>query len=104
VPSKTRPHILFTDALVTTQVDWRTADALRPETYAELLPEVGGVVHTLGVLLEDGGYKEKVRNGDVLGVLGALVGGGGGNPLSEGSYEVMNRDAGACFRSLVIAS
>ena len=64
----------------------------------DILPEVDGVVHTLGVLLEDGGYKEKVRNGDLLGLLGTVVGSVGSNPLDErrikGSYEVMNRDTG----------
>ena len=55
-------------------------------------------MHTLGTLLENVEYKEKIRNGDVLGLLGSLMGGGGGNPLDAArrtsSYEVMNRDAG----------
>jgi len=54
-------------------------------------------VHTLGTLIEGGEYKEKVRRGDVIGLLGDLLGGGAGNPLNEkraeSSYETLNRDA-----------
>lgn len=89
------------------QVDWRAGDAHKPETYAHILPEVTGVVHTLGTLLEDAGYKKAVREGDPLGLLGSVVRGltggrlGGRNPLEDageesGSYAKMNRDAGAC--------
>jgi hypothetical protein len=64
-------------------------------------------VHTLGTLLEDGKYKEKMKDGDLLGLVGSFVGGfieSGGNPLESseertGSYEVMNRDAGK-YRNL----
>lgn len=69
------------------------------------------MVHTLGTLLEDTGYKDAVRKGDVAGVLGGFVSGltggrvGGGNPLERksssagGTYERLNRDAGEsdCF-------
>ncbi|KAJ7046842.1 hypothetical protein C8F04DRAFT_937673 [Mycena alexandri] len=81
-------------------VDWQAGDALRPETYAAHLDGAHGVVHTLGVLLEDAGYKRAVREGDVLGVLRAVVSAGGGrNPLEAraketgSGYEAMNRDA-----------
>jgi hypothetical protein len=85
------------------QVNWRSADALNPHSYAHLLPGVSGVVHTLGTLLEDTRYKEKLREGDFLGLvsnfISGIIGHGGGNPLenpaeSKGTYEVMNRDAG----------
>ena len=53
-------------------------------------------MHTLGTLLEDHGYKEKLKSGDLAGLLRSLV--GGGNPLditkTRKSYEAMNRDAG----------
>ncbi|KAH7913710.1 mitochondrial protein [Hygrophoropsis aurantiaca] len=85
------------------QVDWRRADALRPETYASLLPGVSAVVHTLGTLLEDGKYKAALANGDVPSLLRHFVSGlsgHGGNPLernsragSTGGYEIMNRDS-----------
>ncbi|KAF8625821.1 hypothetical protein AX15_005201 [Amanita polypyramis BW_CC] len=96
----------------TNNVEWHKGDALEPRTFAHLFPEVGGVVHTLGTLLEsDGGragYKESVKGGNLIGVVGHLVaaalGGGGtvGNPLAKpstsgvsrkGSYEALNRDA-----------
>jgi hypothetical protein len=61
-------------------------------------------VHTLGTLLPGGGYKEKLRSGDHLGLLSdavnAISGGriGGSNPLDEASqdssYERLNRDSG----------
>jgi uncharacterized protein YbjT (DUF2867 family) len=89
------------------QVDWRKGDALNPESYAQVLPEVTGVVHTLGTLLEDTKYKQAVREGNLLGLAGSVLNGltggsvGGSNPLergteeqSRGSYAVMNRDAG----------
>ena len=61
------------------------------------------VVHTLGILLEDAGYKQAIRDGDLLGLLGAFTGSrGGGNPLRERgrrekSYEGMNRDSGGAL-------
>ncbi|KDQ60943.1 hypothetical protein JAAARDRAFT_55673 [Jaapia argillacea MUCL 33604] len=84
------------------KVDWQKADALRPETYAHILPNVTAVVHTLGTLLEDGAYKAAVRTGDVVGLVGSITRsfgvGGGKSPLgsaasSAGSYETMNRDS-----------
>ena len=64
------------------------------------MPDVGGVVHTIGTLLEDWSYKEKLRKVDVGGLLRSLTE-GSGNPLDEKarrrSYEVMNRDTGNCY-------
>ncbi|EIN07307.1 mitochondrial protein [Punctularia strigosozonata HHB-11173 SS5] len=90
----------------TSKVDWRRGDALNPESYAHILPEVTGVVHTLGTLLEDAEYKKAIREGNVFGLAGSVIGGltgasfGGGNPLerkneehSRGSYALLNRDA-----------
>ncbi|KAF5358380.1 hypothetical protein D9756_001520 [Leucocoprinus leucothites] len=91
-------------------VDWQKGDALYPQSFAHIFPEVSGVVHTLGTLLEDadGAYKRAIRSGDVPGLLGSFLrnvvaGGGGGNPLEKhqqlggqmkrGTYEVMNRDS-----------
>jgi len=81
------------------KVDWQKGDALIPETYAHIMPTVGGVVHTLGTLLEDGQYKKALGEGSLGGLLGAFAGGfgGGGNPLERGEanksgYEVINRD------------
>ncbi|ETW85871.1 hypothetical protein HETIRDRAFT_308501 [Heterobasidion irregulare TC 32-1] len=84
----------------TSKVDWRVGDALRPETYAHMLPGVSAVVHTLGTLLEDTGYKKALRSGDVGGAVKSFmrsVTGVRGNPLEKGqgkgSYEVLNRDS-----------
>lgn len=85
------------------QVNWQKGDALSPQTFAHLFPEVGGVVHTLGTLLEDGAYKQAVRTGDLPGLLKSLAGvGKDSNPLrrdasaleGRGTYEALNRDSG----------
>ncbi|KAF8559787.1 NAD(P)-binding protein [Imleria badia] len=78
------------------KVEWRKADALIPETYSDILPKVGAVVHTLGTLLEDGKYKSALAHGELIGLIGAIAG-GGGSPLDRGpqrcSYELINRDS-----------
>jgi hypothetical protein len=67
------------------------------------------VVHTLGILLEDQGYKKSIRDNDPIGILKAFVAGGsGGNPLKgEGQnrmgYEGMNRDSGELVLLVVIS-
>ncbi|KAJ6547622.1 mitochondrial protein [Mycena capillaripes] len=79
----------------TAKVDWQTGDALKPETFAAHLDGAAGVVHTLGILLEDAGYKRAVRDGDIPALLRAFVG-GGRNPLApppSTTYETINRDA-----------
>ena len=99
-------HLTFTSL----QVEWQKGSALKPETYAHLLPGVTAVVHTIGTLFEKSGYKSALKDGNVprfvssiaAGVAGA---GAGANPLEreerrrEGSYEVVNRDTGASCRS-----
>lgn len=82
--------------------NWLAADAFNPSAYAKRLPASTAVVHTLGTLLEDNGYKAAVKEGDPFGVLRSLTrsyAGVGGNPLKEksqrsGTYEQLNRDAG----------
>lgn len=79
------------------QVEWHAADALRPDTYAHLLSGVTGVVHTLGVLLENTEYKQHLRDGNVPALLKTFFG-GGSNPLKQpsgtGAYDTINRDSG----------
>ncbi|KAG6900848.1 hypothetical protein C0993_009966 [Termitomyces sp. T159_Od127] len=85
------------------KIDWQKGDALQPETFAHLFSEVDGVVHTLGTLIENSNYKQALKRGDILGLLGSLrdsVVGDHGNPLERptketlrGSYDVMNRDS-----------
>lgn len=83
----------------TQSVEWVAASAFEPHQYASLVGESTAVVHTLGILMENN-YKEHVRRGNLLGLLGAVVGGRTGNPLAQAgkpsmTYESMNRDAGA---------
>lgn len=84
-------------------MEWHKADALLPETYSDILPKVGAVIHTLGTLLEDGKYKSALAHGDLVGLIGLVgaIAGGDANPLDRGpqksSYEVINRDSGALF-------
>ncbi|WVW81534.1 hypothetical protein I302_103529 [Kwoniella bestiolae CBS 10118] len=88
-----------------TKVHWSQADAFDSSTYTDLIKDQTSVVHTLGILLEDTGYKRSIREGDLLGLAGSLVrstnlggGGGNGNPLKgteekKRGYEGMNRDS-----------
>lgn len=84
-------------------MEWRKADALLPETYSDILPKVGAVVHTLGTLLENRSYKSALAHGDLVGLIGAIAG-GGGNPLDRGpqsrTYQLINRDSGASLPEL----
>lgn len=71
------------------------------------------MVHTIGTLFEKSGYKSALKDGNVprfvsdvaAGVAGSAR---GANPLEreekkrEGSYEVLNRDTGACVVALFI--
>jgi flagellar motor component MotA len=80
-------------------VDWQKADALQPESYADILPSITGVVHTLGTLLEDRQYKKAIAEGNIGTLIGHFLNGlvDSGNPLEKGqreSYEVLNRDSG----------
>jgi len=82
------------------QVDWHAGDALEPASFAHLLPGATAVVHTLGTLFEDTGYKQALRAGGVADVVaGVLRGVMGGSSSSGGggsdNYERLNRDSGA---------
>ena len=89
------------------QVEWHQGNALEPKSYAHLLPGVSAVVHTIGTLFEKSGYKSALKDGNVPRVVsdvaaGVAGAGRGANPLEreekkrEGSYELLNRDTGAC--------
>lgn len=85
-------------------MQWHKASAFEPSSYSDLVGNATAVVHTLGILLEDEGYKRAVRGGDILELVSALAKGvtGSGeasNPLKTSkerasSYEAMNRDSG----------
>lgn len=88
-------------------VEWHKASAFEPSSYASLVASSSAVVHTLGILLEDSGYKQAVREGNVLGIVRALgnglAGSGSGNPLKtteerRAGYEGMNRDSGESIK------
>ncbi|KAI6109477.1 hypothetical protein F5141DRAFT_1275939 [Pisolithus sp. B1] len=78
------------------KVEWKKADALNPETYADLLPNVDGVVHTIGTLLEDGSYKAALAHGDIPKLFGAFTNRSDRGTDSFGQRahtEVLNRDS-----------
>ncbi|KAJ3801332.1 mitochondrial protein [Lentinula aff. detonsa] len=83
----------------TSKVTWLKGSAQNPSTFSNVLPDVHGIVHTLGTLIEDGGkYKQALREGDVTKVIGSALSSVFGlqNPLkrgAEGSYEDVNRDS-----------
>ncbi|KAI0636938.1 NAD-P-binding protein [Trametes polyzona] len=85
------------------KVEWHQGDALKPETYAHLLPGVTAVVHTIGTLFEKSGYKSAVKDGSVPRLASSLAANVVGsarsaNPLEkeekrrEGTYATINRD------------
>ncbi|KAI0054135.1 mitochondrial protein [Auriscalpium vulgare] len=79
----------------TAKVEWHAGDALRPETYAHLLPGASAVVHTLGTLLPDTKYKSALAAGSLPGFLSAFA--SPSNPLEKegrgNAYETLNRDS-----------
>ncbi|KAI6150431.1 hypothetical protein BKA82DRAFT_993276 [Pisolithus tinctorius] len=96
------------------KVEWRKADALVPETYADLLPNVDGVVHTIGILLEDRSYKGALARGDIPKLFAAFSNGrdratdSSFGPASgvagKGTYEVLNRDSALRVCETFVAS
>ncbi|KAK8845366.1 hypothetical protein IAR55_006079 [Kwoniella newhampshirensis] len=105
------------------QVKWHAASAFSPDSYSSLIQESTAVVHTLGILLEDAGYKQSVKSGDVLGLVKSFAsslggGGGNGNPLKSErngnplkseeerrrGYEGMNRDSALTVLDTLISS
>lgn len=54
------------------KVEWRKGNVFRPETYKEELKDCRGVVHSIGILLENDSYKKVVGSSD--GVLNAVGG------------------------------
>ena len=93
-------------------VSWHRASAFEPEQYRDLLSDRTAVVHSLGILLEDAGYKKAIKDGNVFGVaraVGASLFGGpaplrGKEEMRRG-YEGMNRDSGEyCPRGVFVVS
>ncbi|KAF7323027.1 adenylate kinase [Mycena chlorophos] len=82
----------------------KKATRSKPDTFASHLDGASGVVHTLGILLEDAAYKRAVRDGNVPALLTAFF--GRRNPLEPPSvtYESMNRDSALSVCETFIAS
>ncbi|KAJ2801289.1 hypothetical protein H4R20_003733 [Coemansia guatemalensis] len=66
-------------------VQWIKGDALRPETFRDSLAGCDAVVHSVGVLMENG-YKALVNIGNR----------GGSSRSSAATYESANRDTALC--------
>ncbi|KAG2157176.1 mitochondrial protein [Suillus clintonianus] len=84
------------------RVEWRKADAMNPESYADILPGVDAVVHTVGTLLDNTQYKQKMQEGDVLGVFKSLMG-----RKEEGqrsAYDTLNYESAVCMCEAFVAS
>ncbi|KAK0240066.1 hypothetical protein EDD85DRAFT_824187 [Armillaria nabsnona] len=78
----------------TEKVTWLQGTAHDPSTFADALKDANGVVHTLGTLLDDGKYKNAVKEGSLARLVGSLI--GSQNPLEKktsSGYESLNRDA-----------
>jgi len=87
----------------TANVEWQKGDALHPQTFTHLFPEVDGVVHTLGSLLQNSSYKKSLKENDIPAFLRSLFQTATSdfrNPLKQGKdsteptgYEIINRDS-----------
>jgi nucleoside-diphosphate-sugar epimerase len=88
------------------RVEWRKADALNPESYADILPGVDAVVHTVGTLLDNTQYKQKIQEGDILGFIKFFAGQGSG-PSAEGqrsAYDILNYESAIRVCETFVAS
>ncbi|WWC85567.1 uncharacterized protein L201_000431 [Kwoniella dendrophila CBS 6074] len=92
------------------KVKWENGDAFNSESYSNLMKDKTSIIHTLGILLEDSGYKKSIKDGNYFGLINSLLkstnlpipGSGSsskqGNPLKteeekKFGYEGMNRDS-----------
>ncbi|KAG1756706.1 mitochondrial protein [Suillus paluster] len=88
------------------RVEWRKADALNPESYADILPSVDAVVHTIGTLLDNTQYKQRMQEGDVMGMLKSLAG-RGKSSSAEGqrsAYDTLNYETAVRMCEAFVAS
>ncbi|WVN87369.1 uncharacterized protein L203_102547 [Cryptococcus depauperatus CBS 7841] len=93
------------------KVNWVAADAFEPFSYTSLISSSTAVVHTLGILLEDTGYKKAVREGNPFSLIKSFSNAlyGGSNPLKTGmerkrGYEGMNRDSALTVLNTLIST
>lgn len=103
-----QPYPNRAQTFIILQVEWKAASAFEPVTYRNILSESTAVVHTIGTLFENTLYKRAVQSGSFTGLLQAVVGGSGGNPLtadaSSTSYQRLNHDSGTSYHYFVRAS
>lgn len=91
-------------------MDWQKGDAFHPESFKHIFPCVDGVVHTLGILIEDGDYKQALQDSNIPQLVSSIfrsITRDSGNPLKSGmpsescssgarlTYGAMNKDSGA---------
>jgi len=86
------------------RVEWRKADALNPATYADILPGVNAVVHTIGTLLDNTQYKQKLAEGDVMGMLKSIAGRGTSAGDQPSAYETLNYETAVRMCEAFVAS
>ena len=72
------------------KVNWRSGSVFDQKTYRDELKDADAVIHTIGILLESN-YKSGPME-IIKGLLSRRF--DDGNPLTDGKYELMNRNAG----------
>ena len=75
------------------KVNWRSGSVFDQKTYRDELKDADAVIHTIGILLESN-YKSGPME-IIKGLLSRRF--DDGNPLTDGKYELMNRNAGVWF-------
>ncbi|VEU21918.1 DEKNAAC102939 [Brettanomyces naardenensis] len=66
------------------KVNWTKGDVFRPETYTDKIKDAVGVVHSIGILLENQNYKKVVGStDDAFGILQSLFTQPSGNPMKK---------------------
>lgn len=66
------------------KVSWAKGDVFRPETYKDIIKDATGVVHSIGILLENKNYKKVVRSiDDPMGLISSFFTEPTGNPMRK---------------------
>jgi hypothetical protein len=69
---------------------------MNPDTYANILPDVNAVVHTIGTLLDNTQRNKQFHDKDFVGLLKSITGISPVEARHLGAYEKLNRDTGEC--------
>ncbi|KAH3668086.1 hypothetical protein OGAPHI_001840 [Ogataea philodendri] len=98
-PRQLGPHEKWAD-----KVEWTKGDVFKPHTYKHLLPDASGVVHSMGILLENQNYKKVVQsNDDLLGEIQSFF--KTPNPMKKNvfnTYEKMNHESAIVLAETLI--